>query len=143
MRITKLLKRVSAYIRRRFTTVELTYGDIVSRLVMVVIIVALSINIYTAFNKGRDNLTRIEEEEARLTKLEEEQSELEELVKYYESVEYRRSYARESWNLAEPGEKLYVVQRDNELPIEFVRDNNDPIILRDNVFWWQKLILGG
>lgn len=109
----------------------------------IIIIVGLTINIWNSYEKGLHNSKVIAQEEAKLAKLEDENQDLTEQVQYYSSIEYKRIYARENQNLAEPGERLYFIERDDEeLVIDYIKEETDKIELQNNSYWWKKLILG-
>ena len=144
MFISKLnyrLKRFRVFIEHRFSRINIDWTDLLGKVVIFLIIIALGYNVFTAYNNGVTNLRRIEEEEQKLNKLLAEAEQLSAQVKYYESLDFKRIYAREILNLAEPDETLYYINRPEPEPqIEDIKDYQESIKLNDNAFWWKKLI---
>jgi cell division protein FtsB len=103
----------------------------------------LGFNIYTAFNKGVDTITKFQQEEQKLAALIVENNDLQKQEGQYNSLEYKRIYARENLNLADKNETLYYIDR-KKAPqqIEQLPEDVMQITLQDNVTWWEKLILG-
>ena len=116
--------------------------DLLIKTVLILIIIFLSNNIYIAYNKGVENKNLISQEEQKLSELRSEAEKLEYLERYYSSIEFKRIYARESQNLAEPGETLFYINRPEEIKIDYYEDNSDPIVVNEHAKWWRKLIFG-
>ncbi|MFQ5493478.1 MAG: hypothetical protein ACE5DX_04945 [Candidatus Dojkabacteria bacterium] len=142
-KLSNTFKKLISQVQRRVGKIEIRYSDLFVKFFMLLVILTLGYNIYTAYSKGQTNLKRIESEEAKLEKLQAEAERLDGEIDYYSSIEYRRSYARDSWNLAEPGAELFFVNRPEQHEIESIKFNKDPIPLYNNSLWWKKLILGG
>ena len=136
------VRSVQAKLKQTVAKLDLKLSDIMLQGFLLFIIIVLGYNIYISYNKGTDNLARIDDEKAQLDKLIAEQQQLKELEKYYGSAEFGLAYARDSWNLAEPGAQLYLVNRSEDQPVENVKNEQKPIPLEDNQMWWSKLILG-
>lgn len=143
-----LKKRIAFFIRKRTSKIQsrlrkfnLSWTRVLESIVVAGVVLLLGYNIYTAYNKGVTNATVIAQEQEKVQELEAESAKLSDLEKYYSSVEFRRNYARDAWNLAEPGAELFEIKRQDQVQIEQVQ-SKDPIVLTDNIYWWKKLILG-
>lgn len=137
------IKHLSSRISGRFRLSEFNLSTFLIRLIFIGILIVMSINIYTAFNKGIDTLARFQDEEQKLINLQEEKAQLQKQESQYNSLEYKRIYARENLNLADRNETLYYIDRKKEpLKIEQLPEDVMLITLENNVEWWKKLILG-
>jgi cell division protein FtsB len=96
--------------RLRSQSFSLRY--LVLDILLILVITTLSYNIIKAYQDGSRNLGRLKIEEERLLKLQSENERLTEEENYYKSIEFRKAYARESLNLTNQGETLYMVVRD-------------------------------
>lgn len=108
---------------------------------LLLVIVTLSFNIFLAYRDGVENLGRLKIEEEKLLKLQEENKRLTEEESYYQSIEFRKAYARDSLNLTNEGETLYmVVRNETETPQEEVKLFDSKEL--DPVDLWKLLIFG-
>jgi len=140
-KINYRLKRIRVYLEQRLLRINIDWYDLLGTVIIGLVILALGYNVFTAYNNGINNLRRIDEEQQKLDKLEAESEELSQLEKYYQSLDFKRIYAREILNLAEPDETLYYINRPEPEPqIEDIKDYQESIKLNDNAFWWKKLI---
>ena len=140
-KINYRLKRIRVYLEQRLLRINIDWYDLLGTVIIGLVILALGYNVFTAYNNGINNLRRIDEEQQKLDKLEAESEELSQLEKYYQSLDFKRIYAREILNLAEPDETLYYINRPEPEPqIEDIKDYQEGIKLSDNAFWWKKLI---
>ncbi len=140
LKLKKILSKVRARVAQTYSA---NWSDILTDLALVAIIITLSYNVYASYTKGSRNLGMIESEASKLQELEAEQAKLVALEKYYNSIEFKRNYARDSLNLAEPGETLYYVVREEEYDFQNLQEETNHIDLEDNRYWWKRLILGG
>lgn len=136
-------KTITKFRQRFVANYSANWSDIFTDLALVAIIITLSYNVYTSYTKGSRNLDMIAAEASKLEELEAEQAKLVALEKYYNSIEFKRNYARDSLNLAEPGETLYYVVREEEYDFQNLQEDTKRIDLEDNRYWWKRLILGG
>ena len=141
-KVNQLIQKFNKLKFRVLSQFNYTKEGILVRLILILLILFFMNNIYTAYTKGVENKNLIEQEELKLAELRSEAEELKYLERYYSSVEFQRIYARESQNLAEPGETLYYVNRPEELIIDYYEETDDPITLNEHAKWWSKLILG-
>jgi cell division protein FtsB len=141
-RFVKLITNIRTKVRHNIARLDLKLSDLLIQGFLLFVIFVLGYNIYMSYNKGLDNLARVGDEQVQLDNLVKEQQRLRELEKYYSSAEFGLAYARDSWNLAEPGAQLYMINRDQVQQVENVKAEVKPIPLADNSLWWSKLILG-
>jgi len=140
-KINYRLKRIRVYLEQRLLRINIDWYDLLGTVIIGLVILALGYNVFTAYNNGINNLRRIDEEQQKLDKLEAESEELSQLEKYYQSLDFKRIYAREILNLAEPDETLYYINRPEPQPkIENIEDYQESVNINDNAFWWKKLI---
>lgn len=120
---------------------RIDWSKILTDIFFVGVIIALSINIYITFDKGLSTATRFEEEEAKLEVIEAENEVLLEQVKEYESLEYKRIYARDNLNLGHDNETIYFIDREEELPeIELLEEDKFRISFKDKEAYWAELL---
>lgn len=134
----KILKNFIENIRSKNISIKFLFLD----LGLLIIIVTMIFNISIAYNEGVQNLGRLKIEEEKLIKLQEENARLSEEEDYYNSIEFRKAYARDSLNLSREGETLYLVVRDEEDEVEEESDLlfNQSEISKSKL--WKLLILG-
>lgn len=126
----------------RFRTKRLNIKFFLLDLSLVIIIVALTFNIFIAYKEGVDNLTQLRQEEDKLAKLQEENARLNEEENYYRSIEFRKAYAKDSLNMSGEGETLYYVLREkNEKTPEITQKLYDFASMK-NIDAWKLLIFG-
>jgi cell division protein FtsB len=142
-KITYKLKHFLSRIAGKFRLREFSLNSIFIWFVCTGILFVLGFNIYTAFNKGVDTITKFQQEEQKLAALIVENNDLQKQESQYNSLEYKRIYARENLNLADKNETLYYIDR-KKAPqqIEQLPEDVMQITLDNNVQWWEKLILG-
>ncbi len=136
------IKEKAKSLRSKFKGKNISVKFLVFDLALLIIIVTLTFNIYRAYNDGIRNLGRLKIEEEKLLKLQEENSKLSEQESYYNSIEFRKAYARDSLNLSKEGETLYLV----------IRDENEEVTVDEDLLFnpesvskskqWKLLILG-
>lgn len=136
------LKKIKYRLSKVFGRFHIETDNLILKTLLLLIIFTLSYNVINTYKKGALNTRLIKEEEEKLERLIDESNKLDNLERYYSSVEYKRIYARESQNLVEEGERLYYVNRPEEIEVESLIDDSDPILLNENSKWWLKLILG-
>lgn len=109
---------------------------------LLLVIVTLSFNIFLAYRDGVENLGRLKIEEEKLLKLQEENERLSEEENYYKSIEFRKAYARDSLNLTNEGETLYMVVRNeaDETSEQGLKLFNPQEL--NSVEFWKLLIFG-
>ena len=134
----KIFKNFIENIRSKNISLKFLFLD----LGLLIIIVTMIFNITIAYNEGVQNLGRLKIEEEKLIKLQEENARLSEEEDYYNSIEFRKAYARDSLNLSREGETLYLVVRDEEDEVEEESDLlfNQSEISKSKL--WKLLILG-
>ena len=127
----------------RLTFRPIHLNDIIEICFFIALVIWLSVNIITTFNKGLDNIQSFDNEQSKLSALRDENAVLSEEVKRYSSVEYEQIYAKENLNLATKPETLYYVNR-NTSPTEIDKlpEETTRITLQDSIYWWKKLLLG-
>ena len=109
---------------------------------LVIVIVALTFNIFIAYKEGVDNLTQLRQEEDKLIKLQEENARLNEEENYYRSIEFRKAYAKESLNMSGQGETLYYVMREEDTFTTDISPNLYNFTTMENIEAWKLLIFG-
>ena len=140
---TNKLKYNLTRIFQRFSFQRINFGDLFVNIFYLIVIVYLGINIFTTFNKGVEDTKKFQTEQTKLNELQLENDRLTQELKQYDSIEYKRIYARENLNLGERKETLYYVERKQDaLDIEKLPEDTIQIDLNDNFYWWKKLILG-
>lgn len=121
---------------------DINYSSILVNLLYFSVIFFLGVNIFTTFNKGVEDIKKFQAEQTTLDRLLEENKKLKEEVEQYNSIEYKKIYARENLNLAEKNETLYYIDRPKAVQeIDKLPEDTIQISLDNNAFWWQKLIL--
>lgn len=142
MLASKLKFRIN-HILARFKLIKIDWSRVFVQGIFFGVIVLLIINIYITFDKGVTTLARFEEEQAKLDAIVAENEYLTEQVKEYDSLEYKRMYARENLNLAHDNETIYYVDRPEELPeIEPLEEETMRITFNDPASYWLKLLFG-
>ena len=137
--VSHFLARFSGRLKFR----RIDFSGVLIRFIYLGVFFVLGVNIYTAFNKGVDTINKFQIEEQKLADLIAENKTLEKQENQYNSLEYKRIYARENLNLAGKNETLYYVDRKKEQPqIEQLPEDVVHITLANNIDWWKKLILG-
>lgn len=100
----------------------------------------LSYNIYKTIGRAETNYKIKLEEQAKADELLAESESLDEELSYLESADATRNMAVAGYRMAEPGESLYVIERD-DIEYDYIEDENpDPINFEDNRFWWRVVI---
>lgn len=105
-RITRIIERLRSF--------KIDLGSVLLDLLLLSIIMTLLFNLFLAFREGVENMGRLEIEEEKLVKLQEENKRLLGEESYYQSIEFRKAYARDSLNLTKEGETLYMVVRNED-----------------------------
>ncbi|MBD3280970.1 hypothetical protein GF389_05665 [Candidatus Dojkabacteria bacterium] len=104
------------------------------------VIAFLSFNIYKTVQRAEANYKIKEEERVKRDELLSESEFLEEEIAYLESHDATRNMAVSGYRMAEPGEDLYVIER-NDIVYDYIEEENpDPIDFEDNRFWWRVII---
>ena len=130
-------------INSKFTALNINWWNIFGRLILLLIIIGLSANIYSTFQKGYTTAERFQVEQEKLELIKKENDELKDQVKEYASIEYKRIYARDNLNLAHPNETIYLIDRPIELPeIEKLPEDTIRIKFEDKAIYWTKLLFG-
>jgi cell division protein FtsB len=130
---TSLSKMKSKRLNLKFFLLDLS---------LVIVIVALTFNIFIAYKEGVDNLTQLRQEEDKLIKLQEENARLNEEENYYRSIEFRKAYAKESLNMSGQGETLYYVMREEDTFTTDISPNLYNFTTMENIEAWKLLIFG-
>jgi len=121
---------------------DINYSAILINIFYFVVILFLGMNIFTTFNKGVEDIKKFQAEQTTLDRLLAENAKLKQEVEQYNSIEYKKIYARENLNLAEKNETLYYIDRPQAVQqIDKLPEDTIQISLDNNAFWWQKLIL--
>jgi hypothetical protein len=143
MLLIQKIKYKLAKLLQRFKFVEPNWGKLFGFAIGCLVIVGLSGNIYNSFNKGMETVNSLHEEEMKLIALQAENKSLQNQVRDFESIDYKKIYARENLNLGEKGDRLYYVDRPADLKnIEELPQEQVAIDFKDNLAYWKKLILG-
>jgi cell division protein FtsB len=123
--------------------VRINWGTFLSKLFYFTVIAGLAINIYITFEKGLTTAARFEEEQAKLDSIMQENSQLIEQVREYDSLEYKRIYARDNLNLGHANETLYYIDRPEELPeVEPLLEETMRISFSEKESYWAGLLFG-
>lgn len=102
----------------------------------------LTYNIYNTVRRAEANYEIKRKEQEQRDILLEESKELDKKIQYLESVDAKNNLAAEGYKLAQPGETLYKIDREEDV-VQYIEDENpDPIKLEDNSFWWKVILLG-
>lgn len=133
------LARIRDYINPKLAKINM--GMIFGSLFYLLLISVLVVNGYTAYNRGIENLQRFDEEQAATNVLLEENAELQNLYRYYNSIDYKKIYARDNLALGEAGETLYVIERNEPLEVETIKTKDDTKTV-NNLSLWSKLLFG-
>lgn len=137
------IKLLFEKIRARIRTQSISVRYLLLDVLLLSIIITLTFNIFVAYQEGSKNLGRLKIEEERLLKLQSENERLSEEENYYKSIEFRKAYARESLNLTNEGETLYMVVRDEHSEAEDINQteyfNSENIKPHEQ---WRLLIFG-
>jgi cell division protein FtsB len=137
------IKYILTNLLQKFSLERINFSGIFVILFYLIVIVYLGINIFTTFNKGMEDERKFRLEQTRLEELKLENTRLNNELSRYDSIEYKRIYARENLNLAEKNETLYYIERKSPIQeIEVLPEDTVQIDLENNFFWWKKLILG-
>jgi hypothetical protein len=134
------LARIRDYLRPKFGRINL--GMIFGAILYVLLITVLAVNAYTAYNRGIDNLKTFGEEEAATSVLIKQNQDLQTLYRYYSSIDYKLIYARDNLNLAQKGETLYLIEKNQPLDVETIQSPVTPVV-QNNLLLWSKLLFGG
>lgn len=127
----------------RIRAVRINWGTFLSKLFYFSVIAGLAINIYITFEKGLTTAARFEEEQAKLDSIMQENAQLIEQVKEYDSLEYKRIYARDNLNLGHANETLYYIDRPEELPeVEPLPEETMRISFSEKESYWASLLFG-
>ena len=127
----------------RFKFLSFNWGSIFWSFFFVFVIIGLSMNIYRAYTTGVDTINNFKQEQQKLEDLKVVNDQLQNEVKQYESIEYKKMYARDNLALADKNESLYYVDRPQPTPqIEGLVTPTMSIGLSNNAEVWEKLILG-
>jgi cell division protein FtsB len=127
----------------RFKTWSFNWGSIFWSLFFTFLIIVLSMNIYNAYTKGVDTINSFQQDQQKLEDLKAENQQLQTQVQEYESIEYKKMYARDNLDLADKDETLYYVNRPQPTPqIEGLPQPTMSVSLSNNLAVWGKLILG-
>src|SRR3972149_8148039 len=110
------LRRFQDYFAEKIRRLNL--GIVVGSFFYVLLIGVLAINAYNAYTKGIANLQKYDEELVVTNKLIAENDGLRSLYNYYNSIDYKKIYARDNLNLGERGETFYYIEKHEELDIE-------------------------
>jgi cell division protein FtsB len=108
---------------------------------MVSIIILLSVYNYNSYSTGRDNLRQLQEEKSKLEELKRERARLEEEYEYVQSNKFIETFAQDYLSLAEEGEKIIIIEEEEDIEYTLVDQEEDPIELDNNKYWWQKVFL--
>lgn len=108
---------------------------------MILVIAVFSINIYNVYDRGRKNFEQLVYEKEKLIEVEAEGKELEEELQYRKSLQFVKTYANENLYMGRIGERLFKVDREEDVVYELEERNIDPIVLEDHKGWWSKIFL--
>jgi len=133
------LRRAQDYINAQLGRLNL--GIIVGSFFYILLIGVLAINAYNAYTKGISNLQKYDEELIVTNNLIAENDGLRSLYNYYNSIDYKKIYARDNLNLGERDETFYYIERPEELDIDRKVEKKE-IRVVSNISLWTKLIFG-
>jgi cell division protein FtsB len=135
------LKFKIGHLLARIRNVNINWGRVLADIFFIIIILALGINIYITFDKGLSTMERFNEEQEKLNAILGEHEELTEQVKEYESLEYKRIYARDNLNLGHDNETIYYIERQGDpLDIEPLEEDKMRIDFKDKKAYWLELL---
>jgi len=72
-------------------------------------------------------------------KIKQENIQLQNLYRYYNSIDYKKMYARDNLSLAPSDETLYYIQRDEPITIDPKTEYVPPTTV-DNLTLWRRLL---
>ncbi len=99
----------------------------------------MAFNLWRALDNAGNSLGVYQSEQASLAALQEQNESLLNELRYYQSYEYKRIYARDNLRMAEPGEKLYLVV--DTTPAYYTPDEEfDLFAAQDFASWWGMLL---
>jgi len=138
----KLLYKIQKLLAK-FPDFKFDWGRLFLVIFFTAVVFWLGSNIYTAYNKGVDTIAKLETERTKLDNLRVQNAKLKEDLNHYESLEYKKIYARENLNMADKNEWLYYVDRPKPIEIiEGLPEQKVQITMVDSFSYWKKLILG-
>ena len=133
------LARVRDFIKPKFAKINV--GMIFGALFYILLMTVLAVNGYTAYQRGIENLQKYDQEQAATNVLLQENSELQDLYRYYNSIDYKMIYARDNLGLAQSGETLYSIEKNQPIDVETINTNTPPRTV-NNLSLWSKLLFG-
>lgn len=127
----------------RLRFININWGSMFTSFILLLFITVLAINNYNAFVKGAETMESFQQEQEKLDQLRNMNADLQNQVEHFDSLEYKKIYARENLNLGDKNETLYYVDRPKTgLEIEELPVVVQEVTLQDNFSYWKKLILG-
>lgn len=126
---------------RFFQEIGVAWNYIMVIGLMILIIIFLSINTLKVYQRGKANFDQIIYEREKLEELLSEGESLEDELAYRKSYQFVESFAHENLYLGRLEERLYRVDRDEDVDYELARANLDPIKYDDNEYWWKRIFL--
>lgn len=138
MFLARLRYKLSSHVPR----MEIPVENLISTVILILIVVFLSTNLARRVHEStQDYAVYLAEQEA-LAKLTAENKQLQDELDYYNSIEYRLLYARDSLNSVQPGEKLYELSKD----IVIYSYQPEPVRIYEELEKlkiWQSLLIEG
>lgn len=133
--------RNTGILTRLLGRVKIPFDSLFALIGLILLAVFLIRNIYLNLDIWLTNYQLKGEQETQLSEIQAENNRLKKAVEYYKSDFYRRKYARESLNLAEPNQTLFLVERKKEY--DFLQDpaENQRVEIESNRELWIRLIL--
>lgn len=123
---------------KRVLTASWDWRATARALFMVGMLLALTTSLGKVMVNARNNNEVYEYEQENLSALEAEREKLQKELAYYESYEYKRLYARDYLNLAQPGERLYRIVDNTKLYDVRQRLYNYPEA--NFLDWWRTVL---
>ena len=139
MNKVNLLTRAQVRVRKTVSSVHLPVEAVTSLVILFLILVIMSVTLVRKVQESGKNYEVYQQELTALDDLQAENEQLRRELAYYNSIEYKLLYARDSLNTTRPGERLY------ELSDEIVLYDYEPeqVSMYDQLdlksVWWSLL----
>ncbi len=131
----------SSIIRRLVGNLKIPFDSLFALIGLVLLSIFLIRNIYLNIDIWLTNYQLKGEKESQVQEIKAENDRLKKAVEYYKSNFYQRKYARESLNLAEPNQTLFLVERKREYDFLQEPEQQQMVEIESNRNLWIRLIL--
>jgi cell division protein FtsB len=120
---------------------KIPFDSLFALIGLVLLSIFLIRNIYLNIDIWLTNYQLKGEKESQVQEIKAENDRLKKAVEYYKSNFYQRKYARESLNLAEPNQTLFLVERKREYDFLQEPEQQQMVEIESNRNLWIRLIL--